>query len=262
MTATLARQDGPAIVPGPILRDRMLGTWADILTDLEAVRIANENRVEVLTRPRSKKDSDGEYRGHGLHILVPELEALDHTLALVRAAEEDATRNLRKAMRKHPLSAYQKRERGVGEKQLARLLAAVGDPYWHDLYDRPRRFGELKAYCGVHVVDGEAVRYKRGVKANWNAAARMRLWLIASNVPKFPGSTYEIVYRDSRARDEGAVHGTECKACAPKGKVAPIGSALGAGHLHRRAVRLVSVAILKDLYNESRRLHEIDPEVS
>jgi hypothetical protein len=41
---------------------------------------------------------------------------------------------------------------GIGSKQGARLLAALGDPYWSSLHNRPRTVSELWAYCGYHVL--------------------------------------------------------------------------------------------------------------
>ncbi len=48
----------------------------------------------------------------------------------------------------------------MGEKQAARLLAAIRDPYWNDLHDRPRTVSELWAYAGYHTlpVSGHAGR--------------------------------------------------------------------------------------------------------
>lgn len=134
-----------------------------MLDDLEKVRIANENRLRQLTR--SVEDSDGETRGLGLtedHPAVARLAAIVETLGKV---EVDAVRNLEKSMRTHPLGPWVKAQRGLGDKQVARLLAAIGDPYIRpemikdDLTvepARPRLVSELWAYCGFHVIETPA----------------------------------------------------------------------------------------------------------
>lgn len=142
------------------LLDPALSLAADILDDLERVRIANENRLRQLTR--TGEDADGEERGFGLdesHPDVARLAAMVETLAKV---EHDATLNLQRKLRKHPLGPWAKAQRGIGEKQGARLLAAIGDPYirpesinedgsirWKE---GPRTVSALWAYCGLHVL--------------------------------------------------------------------------------------------------------------
>jgi hypothetical protein len=173
-------------------------------------------------------------------------------------------------MRRHPLWAWAKPINGVGEKQLARLLASIGDPYWNDLHERPRKLTELRAYCGYHVLHpggqdhighhvsfaaGVAPKRQRGQQANWNKNARMRTWLIATSCIKKQG-IYRTVYEQSRAKYAEAVHAVECVRCGPKGKPALPGSPLSLGHQHARGLRAVAKALLDDLWRESKRLHE------
>ncbi|WP_228809969.1 TIGR-Tas system RNA-guided endonuclease [Nocardia farcinica] len=277
--------------PGGFLRDPVLGVLADVVDDLESVRIANANRVRQLTRTGA--DKDGEERGFGLTADHPEVAKLIVTVAALEAAEKDAIKNLERAMLKHPLAGFQKRHKGIGKKQLARLLAVIGDPYWNDLYDRPRTVSELWAYCGLHVIrtssnsqtvpeshtrgavagaqphtgshstrdtqqlgaPGVAPKRQRGQKSNWNETARKRIWVIASAMPKFPGGKYEQVYRDARAKYADALHPTDCVRCGPAGKPAPAGTPLSPGHQNARAHRLVAKEILKDLWIEARDLY-------
>jgi len=281
--------------PGGFLRDPVLGVLADVVDDLEAVRIANTNRVRQLTRTAT--DKDGEDRGFGLTLDHPEVAKLALTVAALEAAEKDAIRNLQRAMRKHPLAGFQKRHRGIGEKQLARLLAVIGDPYWNDLYERPRTVSELWAYCGLHVIrtssnshpfndtqavlavagtqphtgsqcshdtqtgsaPGVAPKRQRGQKSNWNETARKRIWVIASAMPKFPGGHYEQAYRAARTKYADATHPTDCNRCGPAGRPALAGSPLSDGHKHARAVRIVAKTILRDLWIDARTLHTEGP---
>jgi len=254
--------------PGGWLRDPVLGVLADVLNDLETVRTANANRVATLTRVGA--DADGEERGHGLTVDHPEVAKLALTVQALEAAEHDTTLNLQRAMRKHPLGPWVKSKRGIGEKQAARLLAVLGDPYWNDLHGRPRTVSQLRAYAGLHVLHpggqnvsgaqesgaaGVAPKRQRGQKGNWSEDARKRTWLIAVSCMK-AGGEYREVYDEGRAKYADAVHLAECVRCGPQGKPALLGSPLSLGHQHARALRLVSKAILRDLWIESRNLHE------
>ncbi|GGF38803.1 hypothetical protein GCM10007298_38130 [Williamsia phyllosphaerae] len=196
----------------------MIGVLADVLDDLEKVRIANANRVRVLTK--TEADDDGEMRGFGLTADHPEVKKLIMTVEAMGAAEHDAILNLQRALRKHPFNAFQKRYRGLGEKQFARLIATIGDPYWNDLHERPRTVSELWAYTGFHVVKssgshyalgahksnaagststpaatdpvnrqrssaaGVAPKRQRGQQSNWSEDARKRAWVIAASLIK------------------------------------------------------------------------------
>lgn len=277
--------------PGGWLRDPVIGVLADVLDDLEKVRIANANRVRILTR--TDTDSDGEERGFGLTEDHPEVAKLALTVKALEAAEHDAILNLRRALRKHPLAPFQKRHKGLGEKQFARLLAVIGDPYYNDMHQRPRTVSELWAYCGFHVIKtssssqfacdaqtgfaaagststpganeatythveiapGVAPKRTRGQQSNWSEDARKRVWVIASAMPKFPGGHYEHVYRQAREKYADAVHPTDCVRCGPAGKPAPAGTDLSDGHKHARAIRIVAKELLKDMWRESRDLY-------
>lgn len=135
-----------------------------MLDDIELVRIANENRLRQLTR--SAEDKDGETRGFGLDESHPDVARLAAIVATLAQVEVDATKHLEKVMRRHPLHGWAKSMRGVGDKQVARLLAVVGDPYWRPELSRedgtvipagPRTVSALWAYCGLHTlpVDGQ-----------------------------------------------------------------------------------------------------------
>lgn len=240
---------------GGWLRDPVLGILADVLDDLETVRIANENRVRQLTR--TEEDSDGEERGHGLTLDNPMVKKLVTSVESLAQAEKDATANLQKAMKAHPLGPWVKSQNGVGEKQAARLLATIGDPYWNDLHQRPRTVSELWAFCGYAVHDGHAQARRRGERSNWSADAKMRTYLIAVSCVKQSAekSKYRRVYDEGRAKYADAVHPHDCKRCGPAGKPALTGSPLSAGHQHNRAIRLISKELLKDLWIASRDLY-------
>jgi hypothetical protein len=162
----LADLDGrPAAIPAPMpivltpLADPVLQLAADMLDDFERVRIANENRLRQLTRDET--DADGIRRGLGIPADHPMIAATAKLVEAGAALEHDAELNLRRMLRRHPLGPWVKRTIGIGEKQGARLLAPIGDPYIRPRItradgtveeSRPRTVSELWAYCGYHVL--------------------------------------------------------------------------------------------------------------
>lgn len=166
-------------VPAPVLADPFLDLAADVLDDIERVRIANENRLRQLTRTGA--DKDGQERGFGLSLDHPAVTQLAAVVASFLCSspvladigwtpagrgeacclEHDAEKNLRRRLRQHPLGPWIRAAKGIGEKQGARLLAAIGDPYIRPELtrkdgtvepSRPRQVYELYAFCGYHVV--------------------------------------------------------------------------------------------------------------
>lgn len=280
-----------------LLVDPFLAILAESVDDLEGLRKATANRLRHLTG--EGVDKDGEIRGLGMQADDPGVVEQQLLLDGIAHLEADAIKSLEKAMRRHPLGPWAKQQKGLGDKQMARLLASVGDPYWNFLHGRPRTVSELWAYCGLHTLpagqltpethrapaggvsspgggntdhhgrdtQGFAVRVAparaRGQKSNWNEIARMRVWLVAQSCIKQPiGSPYRDVYVAGRVKYADALHPVECRRCGPKGKPAPAGSPLSDGHKHARATRLIMKAVLKDLWVEARRIHTDNPPAS
>lgn len=248
--------------------DALLLLYADALDDLERVRIATENRVRSLIQVKGMEGS-------------PEQARLEGLTDALRSLEHGAELELKRALRKHPLGPWVKATIGIGEKQGARLLAAIGDPA------ERRTVSQLWAYCGYHVLHpgqvaagphmsragvdpssdpsqcrggaqrtdaGVAPSRRKGQKANWNSTAKMRAFLIAESCIKQATSPYRQTYDDGRTKYTDAVHQHPCARCGPAGKPAEPGSPLSAGHQHARALRLVAKAILRDLWVEARRV--------
>jgi hypothetical protein len=247
---------------GPFLADPVLGIFADMVDELESARIANANRLRQLT--------DTSDLGHGLSLAHPHVTRLAGLVEDLEHAEHQAVLSLQRAMREHPLGAWVKATAGVGEKQGARLLATIRDPYWNDLHHRPRLVSELWAFCGFHTVragdqvvgetqDVHVARVapfnRRGQKSNWNAAARQRVWLIAGSCVKVTQSPYRDVYDQERVKYADAIHQAPCVRCGPAGKPAAAGTPLSLGHQHGRAIRRMCKEILRDLWREAARIH-------
>lgn len=308
---------GPAMVGAtpnvgpPVLADPLLELSAAVLDDLERVRIANENRLRQLTR--DVDDKDGEERGFGLTLDNPDVLNL---AALVRSMrcdasvvvaligkspktkgcclEHDAERELTRKLKKHPLGPWFAAQRGVGPKQAARLIASIGDPYIRpDIYrktddgevylaevSRPRLVSELWSYTGYG--DSQKQVRRKGQKANWSSAAKMRAFNIVDSCIKQVGKTCEVVKDDKdaylyavhaadctcspyrvaydigRAKYAGSVHPWECDRCSPKGKPPALaGSPRSPKHVHQAAVRLATKELLRDLWREAARLHRL-----
>jgi len=135
----------------PKLADPLLALLADTLDDLERTRIASENRLRQLTR--DTPDEDGVIRGLGLPDDQPEVLRAKAIAVGLAELEHQAELSLKRQLRAHPLGPWILATIGIGQKQGARLLAAIGDPYWNTLHDRPRTVSELWAYAGYRVIN-------------------------------------------------------------------------------------------------------------
>lgn len=257
------------MTPAAPLLDPLLTLASVTLDDLEALRIAQENRYRSLTN--SGESEGGVEWGFGLSDDDPQVAAAGAIVDSIKAMEHQATLNLQKLMRKHPLGPWVKAQRGIGDKQAARLLGIIGDPYWHSAEGRPRTVSELWAYCGLHTLPsghartdthlrsaaGEhnvAARRQKGKQANWSDEAKKRAWLIAVSCMK-AGGPYREAYDARKAATEGREHAAPCVRCGPSGKPAQPGTLWSDGHRHADALRITSKAILRDLWRASRDIH-------
>lgn len=224
----------------------LLTIYADLVDDLERSRIATENRIRAL---RDVKGLAGS----------PEEERLDSIAMGLAEAERQATKELRKAVKAHPLGEWIGNQVGVGEKQAGRLLGVLGDPSMR--FDpesgelTSRTVSQLWSYCGYG--DARLQVRRRGEKGNWNSTLKMRAFLIAESCVKQvgKGSPYRAAYDEARIKYADAVYGEDCKRCGPSGKPALAGSPLSDGHKHARALRALAKLFLKDLWSEARRVH-------
>lgn len=209
--------------------DAIVTLSADILDDIERARISAENQL------RAALDSKGLDPALNAQHLAP-LEGLVQGL---RDVEAQAVKRLESAMRHHPLGAWVAETQGLGAKTVGRFLGAVGP-----LQSRTMP-SQLWAYCGLHVIDGHAPRRRRGEQANWSTRAKTRAYLMAEACVKLIGvggkrrSPYRDVYDASRALDEL--------------RQADRSEPLTDGHMHARAMRKVSKAILADMWAEARK---------
>jgi hypothetical protein len=205
----------------------LLLVLADSLNDIEGLRKATANQLSALTRP---SDVPG---GKGLSEYSRAAVLLGDRLAILEQFEHKTVLELRRALRAHPLGPWVKRTVGLGEKQAARLIAAIGDPAWNGAENRPRRGpAELWAYCGY--TPGQ--KRQKGVRSNWNAEAKMRAYLCAESCMKQRKSPYRAVYDEARSN--------------------LVDRDTSDGHKHAHALRCVAKAILKDLWLEARAIQD------
>lgn len=287
------------------LVDRTLAVMAELLNDLEELRKANANRLKVMTRVGA--DKDGKNRGWELPEDNPAVVAISEMVDTLTRVEARAQRELEKMLKNSPLGPWVAAQHGLGLKTIARLLAAIGDPYIRPEMtyeidgetvvepERPRMVSELVSYVGCR----PGQRRQKGERTNWNPTARMRLHNIVEPVKKTlrepchafyedkvtkqtvrktggvqPGpylygvhiegecscSPYRVLWDQARDKYADGTHAEPCVRCAPKGHPAAAGSPLSAAHQAAMADRLVKIAVVKDLWREAKRLHEISDD--
>lgn len=276
---------------GDIMAPPVLSIASALLDDMERLRIANENRLRQLVR--RGMDEEGEWGLNLLPAEIVLVEGdnvvqriLDAAKVHVQMQEESlkkrimkpkywhpfvwemalmlppmiesnarATKNLQRTMEEHPLSSWIAGQKGLGLKQVGRLFAVIGDPYWNNLHDRPRLVSELWSYSGYGVTSkGLAPARARGVKSNWSDTARMRMRMISESTMK-SGGPYREVYDEAKEKYTTSVHEQKCVRCGPSGSPAEPGSPLSKNHAHGRALRIVSKTILRDMWRQARAVH-------
>jgi hypothetical protein len=305
----------PIPMVGPPVVDPLLFVHATAHNDLEQQRIASENRLRQLIRggwddPRMKlreedgqpkyatpddlpADEDGEkLRGFGLTMSNPDVARLAGITDALRKLENDAKLGMCRALRRGSIHPWVKAQIGLGEKQIARLLSAIGDPYWHTAEDRPRTVSELWAYSGLHVLPIGQMTHA----AQMNAADGDPPLLPAShgdNDAHRSGAGGELTSDpghlggDARTSSAGVAakrrRGVRsnwstdaktraylCAASCIKQARSPYRTVYVGrrahtaithpewtpGHSHNDALRIASKAILRDLWREAKRLHE------
>lgn len=253
--------------PRPLL-DPTLALLSITLDDLERQRIAMQNRHRSLTT--SGTSENGLEWGYGLDERDPQVATFAALVDQSIALEKDAIKALERAMKQHPLGPWVKEQKGAGNKTVARLLGVIGDPYWHSAEDRPRTVSELWAYTGHK----PGQRRRKGERANWSDDAKKRTYLIAAGFVKqldaqckreggiaehqdsCSCSPYRKVYDARREHTRENVHATECVRCGPSGKPAAPGSPWSPAHQMADAIRVTGKTFLRDLWCESKRIHE------
>lgn len=174
---------GGASAPPSSFNYGLVRLYGRTLDDIERVRIMTTNRIGAIERE--------------LGVPAHSHKGLGKTAGLLDEADSEIEKELRKLWRTHPLAAWSKSVKGVGDKSIARLIAEIGDPLIRPVghienertrdrkfvvdYWEPRTLAQLWAYCG----HGDPARRKRtdmnkdDALALGNPRAKMRVHLIA-----------------------------------------------------------------------------------
>lgn len=307
------------------LAAHLLVLAAKEVDELEHARIATNNRLFQVVSDRT--DKDGKQRGFGLMppgvCAADDKDAVKKLLKVVRALvkagtalppagwdtyvwklallavsvedlEAEAVRQLEGELKKNPLWPWIEAQAGIGAKQAARLLGAIGgDPLIRPEIirndgtvepARRRMVSELISLCGHG--DPER-RPRKGMSQEeafklGNPEAKKRLRVIAMQCVKFTGepdkkgrvrarSPYRDIYDAARGEYSTRLHGRKCQNAKPHWMSpngcgtsrhpewgAP-GSPWRDGHIHHAALRKAGKQFIKDLYREAERLHEEAP---
>lgn len=248
---------------GADLAGALVRLFANSLDDVEGTRIAHEARLRSLTdKPKNKNDTAKGFRHPPTERYFREL------IKDTESAEKALTKKLEKAIREHPLYPWIKNGRGIGAKQGARLLAALGDPLVRQAQvmdgvlieaERPRRgLAELWQYAGHG--DPERSRLRKGWPVEHNPTVKMRTRLVADSAVQAgvrktescdDSNGYDVegrfaftplgqVYLDARRAWAGR---QDCPSC--KGECSD-------GHKHNHALRMVGKALLADLWDTAK----------
>lgn len=223
--------------------DSLLLILADALDDLERVRIATDNRLRSLIEVKGLPDS-------------PEADTMRDVAATVLALEKRATKDLERAVRTHALGPWQKQAPGVGEKQLGRLLATIGDPA-----DRSN-VAKLWQYCG----HGDPARShcRKGKPVEHSPTAKMRVRMIAKSTLKVRCPACVAQGKKRPDAEKGwiapphscvcALYGYRYRVVYDRERVKWAGRDVADAHKESHALRVVGKEILKDLWVEARRV--------
>lgn len=260
----------------PVLVDHHLAVLANRVNDLENFRKASANQLGALTRTGA--DKDGETRGYELPAGHPAVVQSQAIVDSIKKIEDQTIKHLEKKLKSSPLGPWVLSQKGIGFKTVARLLAATGDPYWNGLHDRPRTVSELWAFCGYR----PGQRKVKGQQVNWSTEAKTRAFncidpvkqqlrkpcvslrdddgdhVGAEHLAGCQCSPYRVIYDEAKAKYAGTTHSSECHRCTGKGRPpAEIGSPRKPAHVDQMAIRYVTKVLLKNLWREAKRLHEL-----
>jgi len=152
----------------------------EVYYDVQKTRIAAQHRIRKA----------GE---HGLSEASVEL-LMDWVNERMEKQETELKAMVLKQINDEPLwKEWLEGVKGVGPCIAGGLMAWVGDCSRFDTISK------LWAYCGMHVVDGEAPRRKRGERANWNGTLRTLCWKAGQSFVRV-GEGYRDLYLQEKAR--------------------------------------------------------------
>jgi transposase len=219
----------------PALLHALIGHYARQLWDVQRSRVAFSNRVGAMQRD-----------GLADQWILP----LTTSATDLAATERAINKHLKRLVRQHPLRAFIESAPGIGLAGFGRLLGATGP------LDRFATVSKLWAYVGLHVVDGESPRRRRGKSANWSPQGRVVCHQLAVSIVRARRGRYRAAY--DRKKAEYLVRPRVGLSTCPFGQTHTNrnGDAIpcGLNHAHNAAMRYAVKYLLRDLWVAWRKL--------
>jgi transposase len=202
----------------------LMRVYSDQLDSLERQRIRLCNQRQSLVSDTIIGDKGGWF-GKALPEDSEPVAAQDMLIESIELLEKQALKELISVFSTHPLHTWQQEQKGVGEKQLARLLCVIPD-----LSEFPNP-AKLWKYCGY--APGQVRR--KGVQSTWSPRAKSRAYLICDSAAvKHRHPVYREIY-DKRKESTRETHPDWTD-----------------GHRDNDARRVATKAILKDMWSAYR----------
>lgn len=210
--------------------------------DIQELRLATANRIRAM-------EAVGLGGSDELDAQAVMFDSMEHALDLA----------LGRLVKHHPLYPWVQQAKGISPRTFALLFGITDDLYRFDTV------AKLWAYLGLHVVNGESPRRKKGQKSNWNTDGRTRAYLIAEAIVKVGGGgKYRAAYDRKKGKyltrerfgesgcPMGQVHRNKAGGvlqCVKQGEAGETSA-----HLHAAAMRYAVKELLKDMWVEWRRV--------
>lgn len=110
--------------------------------------------------------------------------------------EKHLEKDIKDLVKEYPIyNLYLKDVKGISHILSAGLISWVGD------ISRFQTISKLWAYSGLHVIEGEAARRRKGEPSNWNSRLKTHCWKLGESFVKSRGE-YRGLYDKYRAADE------------------------------------------------------------
>lgn len=148
-------------------------------------RIGCEQRLYQRLTGRVFLSQDGRYPEGSISDAFDAAKASDKILLALTKEESERMAEVAKVLQSIPV--YQQvfsPIKGVGPAIAARIIVAIGD------IRRFESMAKLKAFLGVHLIDGLFARSRKGHVANWHPDGRQALYLLADQFNRRPESEW------------------------------------------------------------------------
>lgn len=191
-----------------------MGHYARMMSDMQKTRIAMNNRVEAMKRDGLPSE----------WCAVPQ-ESVDEL-----DDKEKALKNqLSRLARRHFMRDWIESQPGIGLPGFAQLLGITGS------LDNFANVAKLWHYLGLHVVEGEAPRKRKGEKLSYSPQGRTLCYLFGEAIVKVGKGEYRTAYDNKKAYYQ-----------AQRPDWTPL-------HCHRAAMRYAVKELIKNLWVEWHR---------